>query len=722
MSFSSSPLSEQDRQDALSQYAILDTLPEQDYDELTQLASQICQTPISLITLVDDKRQWFKSAHGLTAQETPKEGGFCTHTVSRPTELSIIEDARISDQFAQHPLVTGDPHIVFYAGAPLVDAQGFALGSICVIDIEPRQLSPAQRSALCILAKQVVNLLTLRKQNRELKQSQEQYQLEKAASADSEARFRILIEEAPVATSLFVGRELRVDVANAPMLSIWGKGPDQIGKTLAQILPEIADQPFLAILDNVYTSGQTFSAKGAQADLVYDGVPGTYYFDFTYKPLFDRTGKVYAILQMAVDVTAQVLARQQLEQQESALRNAVELAELGTWTLDVASGATHLSARHAAMFGLEVTELDYETALAIVHPDDQERVRSAFESALKPGSDGRYQAEYRIINATSNQQQIVRAKGETIPDAQGKPLRIAGTTQDITLERELQTMLEQQVQQRTEELAATNEELAASNEEYAVTNEELEEANSLLIRSNDNLQTFAYIASHDLQEPLRKIQQFGNLLQIRFAGSINEEGVNYLERMQGAASRMSTLMRDLLSFSRISTQRTTDALVNLDQVFGEALEVMDLAVDESGAQMQIYPLPTVPGDAAQLGQLFQNLLANALKFRRLDLAPIITISSQPVRAVDLPGGIKPIRRSTVYHRISVADNGIGFEEKYLNRIFGVFQRLHGKDRYAGTGVGLAICEKVVANHGGVITATSQLGQGATFLVYLPAEV
>lgn len=288
---------------ALDSYTILDSLPESDYDELTQLAAQIYQTPISLITLVDDHRQWFKSTHGLAVRETPRENGFCTYTVEHPRELSIIEDARSSDQFAQHPMVTGEPHIVFYAGTPLIDEQGAALGSLCVIDTQPRQLTPAQRSALNVLAKQVVNLLTLRKQNQALRLSQQQYQLERLALAQSEARFQTLIDEAPVATSLFVGRELRVEVANAPMLAIWGKGPNQIGKTLAEILPEIVNQPFLAILDEVYTSGQTYSAKGGRADLIYDGVLGTYYFDFTYKPLFDSQGQVYAILQMAVDVT-----------------------------------------------------------------------------------------------------------------------------------------------------------------------------------------------------------------------------------------------------------------------------------------------------------------------------------------------------------------------------------------------------------------------------------
>ncbi|RYF11054.1 MAG: PAS domain S-box protein, partial [Oxalobacteraceae bacterium] len=541
---------------------------------------QICQTPISLITLVDDKRQWFKSAHGLSAQETPKEGGFCTHTVSHPTDLSIIEDARISDQFAAHPLVTGDPHIVFYAGAPLVDEQGFALGSLCVIDGKPRQLDYQQRTALKVLAKQVVNLLTLRKQNEELRQSRERYHLEKVALAQSEVRFRRLIEEAPVATALYVGPQFQVQVANQTMLRYWGKDASVIDQPLAEALPELAGQPFLGILADLFTTGQVYEEQAAPAHLIVNGQLTTFYFDYTYKPLRDELGQVYAIMNMAIDVTQQVIARQALEENQAALNNAVELAELGTWTLDIASGVTELSPHHATMFGLAMTNLSYEEAVAVVHPTDRERVRAAFESALQPGSDGQYQAEYRIVNATSGQQQVVRSRGRTSLDAESNPLRISGTTQDITLERGLQAALEQQVHQRTEELTA-------SNEEYAAINEELEEANSLLVRSNENLQTFAYIASHDLQEPLRKIQQFGDLLRTRLADSIGSEDLAYLERMQVAASRMSTLMRDLLAFSRISTQRNTEELVSLADVVGDVVSVLDLVITETNAQVII---------------------------------------------------------------------------------------------------------------------------------------
>ncbi|GAB3881118.1 sensor histidine kinase [Spirosoma agri] len=261
--------------------------------------------------------------------------------------------------------------------------------------------------------------------------------------------------------------------------------------------------------------------------------------------------------------------------------------------------------------------------------------------------------------------------------------------------------------------------LKVNNQQLAKANTALQISNQALNRSNDNLQQFAYIASHDLQEPLRKIQAFGDLLKTKHTAQLGE-GIDYIERMQSAASRMSILIKDLLTFSRISIQPETTLPVPLSQLIDPILTDLEMAIDESGAVIDLEPLPTVSGDPSQLRQLFQNLISNAIKFRRSDVSPHIRIGSKLLAASDLPSSVKPTHEAASYHRIDVQDNGIGFETKYLDRIFQVFQRLYGKNQYPGTGIGLAICEKVAANHGGAITAASQLGEGATFSVYLPA--
>ncbi|WP_338877056.1 ATP-binding protein [Spirosoma sp. SC4-14] len=269
-----------------------------------------------------------------------------------------------------------------------------------------------------------------------------------------------------------------------------------------------------------------------------------------------------------------------------------------------------------------------------------------------------------------------------------------------------------QTLRENKELAQAKQELEHSQQELKVTIDQLNE-------SNNKLSQFAYIASHDLQEPLRKIQQFGDLLKTRNA-NLPSEDLTYLERMQAAAGRMSTLIKDLLIFSRLSTRREVALPISLSQVVSLALDNLLIPIQETGAQIQLNPLPVVVADASQIGQLFQNLLSNAIKFHQPQTIPQITVKSELVKAIDLPNSLKHTSSAEQFYRIDVADNGIGFDEKYLDRIFQVFQRLHSSREYSGTGVGLAICEKVVNNHGGVITATSQPNQGATFSVYLPA--
>ncbi len=252
---------------------------------------------------------------------------------------------------------------------------------------------------------------------------------------------------------------------------------------------------------------------------------------------------------------------------------------------------------------------------------------------------------------------------------------------------------------------------------------ELGERNKDLVRSNENLEQFAYIASHDLQEPLRKIQAFGDLIKSNHADGL-DGGLDYLLRMQSAAQRMSVLINDLLTYSRISTRQQDTDTLPLALTLSQVMENLSLVVSETNADISVGELPVVQGDASQLNQLFQNLLSNALKFRRFGsdgklLKPTITISHEEIDARDLPKNTHPARLADRYYRIDVADQGIGFNEKFTNRIFQVFQRLHGKSEFSGTGVGLAICEKVAFNHGGAIAVRSTPGEGSTFSVYLP---
>lgn len=224
--------------------------------------------------------------------------------------------------------------------------------------------------------------------------------------------------------------------------------------------------------------------------------------------------------------------------------------------------------------------------------------------------------------------------------------------------------------------------------------------------SNRELQDFASIAAHDLQEPLRKIMAFGDRLSTRFSKELSDEGRDFLERMLSSAGRMRRLIDDLLTYSRVTTQAKPFEATNLNEILAEVISDLELRIEQVKGKIEVGKLPTLEVDVSQMRQLFQNLIANALKFHRKEIAPLVSIEA------NLEGD---------RWVLAFKDNGIGFEEKYLDRIFTIFQRLHGKHEYEGTGVGLAVCRRIVERHGGTITAQSKVGFGTTFLVTLPVK-
>ena len=237
-----------------------------------------------------------------------------------------------------------------------------------------------------------------------------------------------------------------------------------------------------------------------------------------------------------------------------------------------------------------------------------------------------------------------------------------------------------------------------------------------LERSNRELQDFAYVASHDLQEPLRKIVVFGERLKEQEGEKLDGESRDFLERMQKAASRMQTLINDLLTFSRVTTKARPFTQVDLAQVAREVITDLEGRIEQVKGRVEVGTLPLIDAEALQMRQLFQNLIGNALKFRRPDVPPVVKV------AAEIISGPAPEEGETVarkFCRLTVSDNGIGFDEKYLDRIFNVFQRLHSRNEYEGTGMGLAIARKIALFHGGEITAKSKPGEGATFIVTLP---
>ncbi len=285
-------------------------------------------------------------------------------------------------------------------------------------------------------------------------------------------------------------------------------------------------------------------------------------------------------------------------------------------------------------------------------------------------------------------------------------------------------------EKRAEELSVANKELAfqnlekekraaelsIANKELAFQNEEKEKRAAELIIANKELLAFTYISSHDLQEPLRKIQTFADI--ILQSEPLTENGKNIFQRMQLAASRMQQLIDDLLAFSRISTTELTFEKVDLNAIIEEVKADLKDTISEKKATIEAIELCSANLIAFQFRQLMYNLISNALKFSKPDVSSQIQISSRIVKGDNL--NIDSLSPDKNYYHITVKDNGIGFEPHFKERIFEVFQKLHGKEVYAGTGIGLAIVKKIIENHNGLITATSELNIGAQFDIYIPA--
>ena len=288
-----------------------------------------------------------------------------------------------------------------------------------------------------------------------------------------------------------------------------------------------------------------------------------------------------------------------------------------------------------------------------------------------------------------NEGQVVWIATTKVPlnDVEGRCIGLVGVSSDISVRKEAEERLK----------------LAAEQ----------------LRRSNLELQEFASVASHDLQEPLRKIQAFGDRLKSKCAEGLGENGRDYLERMQDAARRMQILLHDLLTLSRVTSKAQPFEPVDLKKVVEDVVSDLEVRIEQTRAQVEIGRLPTIDADAAQMRQLLQNLISNALKFQRPGGKPEVIISAKVLdnNAESLAGSMP----GEEICQIMVKDNGIGFDEQYLDRIFQVFQRLHSRSEYEGTGIGLAVCRKIADRHGGTISAKSAEGEGATFIVTMPVK-
>ena len=695
------PPDEKERLEALRRYEILDSAPEQDFDDLNQLAAHICGTPIATITLVDETRQWFKSRVGLTGCETSREVAFCAHTILQK-EVVVVPDARIDERFADNPLVTGDPDIRFYAGAPLITPDGFVLGTICVIDRTPRDLSAEKVRALQALSRQVVAQLELRRSLMQLRQSESR---SAEAFADLESARALhtglvnsmdgIVWEADAATFQFTFVSARAEHLLGFPAARWLADTEF---WVSQIHP--ADRE--AVVDccvaaTVKKENHTFEYRMLAAD-------GRAVWLRDIVTYVEEPGKPPMLRGIMLDITAGKQQEEALRLLGSAVEQARESILITDADLDLPGPRiVFVNPAFTKMTGYTAEEVLGNTPRLLQGPRTDKEVMRRLRQDLEGGNVFSGEA---INYRKDGSEFYLEWQVAPIRDAAGKTTHFAAIQRDVTARKlmddelqqsrdailKLNTELEQRVVQRTEEFFA-----AAAEAE----------------RANRAKSEFLSRTSHELRTPLNAILGFGQLLEME--EDLGGEPRESVEQILNAGRHLLTLVNEVLDISNAESGEMSLALepVPVDQLITATLSLIGtlggtLHVDVERAS----PLGggwQVLADPQRLKQVLLNLLSNAIKYNRPGGRVIVEFA--PIEAAE-----------PAVFRFSVQDTGYGISAEKMPRLFTPFDRLdaeRAKSPIAGTGLGLALAKRMVELMGGRIGVESVVGEGSTFWVEVP---
>lgn len=681
------PENDIERLAALQRYRIMDTPSEASFDNLAKLCAKIFNVPISLISLVDAERVFFKANIGMgTAKEANRGKSLCALAVLN-TDITVFQDALKEPCLMANPNVAGNFGLRFYAGAPLITHDGFLIGTLCIIDKQPRSFSKQEEEILSGLATAVMDQIELRisaldeiqnhretnlllseqqeelqvmneeltSSNEELRLSQEELIVLNKNLAESESRFRNLIKESPTAIAILKGRELIIDCANDTILKMWDKDTAVLGKPLHLALPSIQEQTIYNFLDQVYLSGEPHYGNEARLSLPHGETLKEVYVNFTYQPIKGVAGGRDLMI-VANEVTEQVIARKAAEDLSERLKIALDASKLGSTEVDLATGIMQSTDQFKANYGYTKEEsFNYPDLFNTMIPEYRDGVKKLVQEAIDNNSV--YSAEYPV-KWRDGSIHWISARGRARYDINGKANRMVGMTADITESK----LFEQ--------------------------------------RKDD----FLSIASHELKTPVTSLKGALQLLDRIKEKPFTPMHIKLIEQANRSMDKMSVLVDDLLNMNRL-----TEGNLKLQKSTFTISEMLNLCCNhvrmegkfelivEGDKDLQVY------ADEHRIDQVVVNFVNNAVKY-----------------AADSEKIYLKIDKVDQYARISVKDQGPGIPAHVLPHLFDRYYRVnHDSQNYTGLGLGLYICSEIIKRHDGEIGVESEIGAGSTFWFTLP---
>lgn len=686
------PQNDAQRVEALHKYKILEASAEASFNNIAHIMAGVFNTPIALISLVDKDKVFFKGNVGMPGvKHTPRHVSLCSFAILSD-EPTVFTQPLNEPCLLTNPLVHGNFGLRFYAGAPLVTTDGYNIGSVCIVDKKSRTFSQAEQDMLVRFSKLVMHEIELHYASLLQKEAE-------VALLQNRERFEMVVKATQDAIWDWDLKTNQIWWSEG-FKTLFGYKAEQIESTVDswynRLHPDDTENIIGGIHAVIASGGKNWSSeyRFRKADGSYAVV-----FDRGYI-LHDQEGRPYRMLGSMQDISERKKGEEALKNQSALIETIANNATSTLYMMDSRGYCTFINSTGERMFGYTLEELKQRPMHELVHHHRADgsfypKEECMLEKALRENFIVRGQHDY-----------FFRKDGSSFPaSCSASPIFENGVAvsavievRDITLEIEAEQALrmsaaelEQKVQERTEELRTVNEQL----------------------------KQFSYAASHDLQEPLRKISFFLDRLLTNL-GELSDDNRRIADRIQHTVNRMRSLIDDLLNYSNTTLGTTSFRQVDLTAIVKEVLDDMEATIIEKSADIKLESLPYFKGDQRQLKQMFQNLISNALKYHKKEEAPQVQISSRLVTGWQSEACMPVESSDAPFYEIQVKDSGIGFHQDDAERIFKLFQRLHGKAEYEGTGVGLAIVQKVVENHNGYICVESTPGEGATFKVLLPA--